>query len=257
VREIPLPESLLELAEYQATLQSAEGTSTAMRTVARTAGEIAILDGQGKIISQQPIPKPLVDKAFNLYFCSKEMVLETGTWPAATELHELYWVNAKGDITRQAEVQLLGRGIADNPRQTAWQTIGVLPAPALLGLGALVLNPLNYVVQGKSPNFLAGVARSLDEVWPALVTLCAVGAIMALAVYRRHRRISARDASAWAAFVFLAGVPGILAYWLHRRWPAGEKCPKCGALAPRDRDECLACAEPFPVPTPLGIEIFA
>ncbi len=266
VREIPLPGSVVSLTEYDAAVPinasgeegaSVAATATAMRLAVRTAEEVTVLDGQGEVVQRQPIPTSLAEKSFNLYLCSKELVFETGTFPAATESHELYWVNEKGKIVRQTEVRLLGHGIASNPRKTAWQTLGVLPVPALIALGTLLLNPWDYVADGKSSNFLEALARSLNEVWPPLLAICMVGAILGLWVHRRHRRVSPRGAMAWAVFVFLAGVTGLAAYWLHRRWPAREKCGKCGTLAPRDRDECLSCGHPYPTPALLGSEIFA
>jgi predicted amidophosphoribosyltransferase len=57
--------------------------------------------------------------------------------------------------------------------------------------------------------------------------------------------------------VFLFGVPMYLGYLAHRDWPARIACPVCGQPAPRDRETCLACGEPFAPPAPKGIEVFA
>jgi hypothetical protein len=55
----------------------------------------------------------------------------------------------------------------------------------------------------------------------------------------------------------MGGVPGYLAYRVHRDWPARIACPACGKPAPRDRENCLAFGKPFPVTGPKGIEVFA
>jgi hypothetical protein len=64
-------------------------------------------------------------------------------------------------------------------------------------------------------------------------------------------------ATGWAAFVFLFGVPGWIAYRVHRTWPVFEECPACRQAAPRDRTECTECGADFPPPVLKGIEVFA
>jgi len=268
VRTIPLSSHPIALDDYQETLVLAkdvpgdrvvpkQALATALRTAVRTADEIVVLDAQGNIIRRQPVPKPLREKRFSIYFCEKELVLRTAMFPATAEPEVLYWVNDKGEITRQTEVRLLGRAVADTPTKVAWNEAVMMPVPGIMASGTLLLAPWIQVTLGKSPNYFTAVGQTLSDVWPAFVTLMAVGAILALLVYRRHKRINPRGATTWAVFVFLTGVPGILAYWLHRYWPAREKCAQCGKLAPRDREECLACGEGFPTPRPVGTEIFA
>jgi hypothetical protein len=84
-----------------------------------------------------------------------------------------------------------------------------------------------------------------------------VSAILAALCYRHHRRYTDRGGAAWALFVLVMGVPGAVGYWLHRQWPATERCDHCGAVVPRDRDGCLACAAEFPAPALKGIEVLA
>jgi hypothetical protein len=81
--------------------------------------------------------------------------------------------------------------------------------------------------------------------------------VAAVVAYRHARNYYGRGAVAWALFALVGGIPGLLGYWLHRRWPHRERCAQCGAIVPRDSDECLACSADFPVPTLKGVEIFA
>jgi predicted amidophosphoribosyltransferase len=58
-------------------------------------------------------------------------------------------------------------------------------------------------------------------------------------------------------FVFILGVPGLLAYRFHRRWPVLEACPACKQDVPHDREACSHCGSEFPRPEPKGTEVFA
>jgi hypothetical protein len=90
-----------------------------------------------------------------------------------------------------------------------------------------------------------------------MLTLCAFSALVAIYFYRRHRLTVGRGALAWAIFIFVWGLPGVVGYLLHRNWPTTEECQKCGRVSPRDRDACLHCGTAFPPPATKGIEIFA
>jgi hypothetical protein len=52
------------------------------------------------------------------------------------------------------------------------------------------------------------------------------------------------------------GIPGWIAYRLHRNWPALEPCPSCNEPAPIDRAACADCGATFPPPALMGIEVF-
>lgn len=74
---------------------------------------------------------------------------------------------------------------------------------------------------------------------------------------RRLNRFGMPYPRTWTVFVFHLGLPGLCGLLFHRRWPVREPCPSCGQLSPRDRDACFDCREPFPVPSPKGVEVFA
>jgi hypothetical protein len=89
------------------------------------------------------------------------------------------------------------------------------------------------------------------------LAVLAVGALCAVLAYRRQRRYALPNPGAWAAFAFLLGIPGWIAYRLHRAWPVLEECPACHQPSPRDREECIDCGAEFPPPPLKGIEVFA
>jgi hypothetical protein len=81
--------------------------------------------------------------------------------------------------------------------------------------------------------------------------------ILAVLCWRRNRQYFQPASGLWFVFVLLMGLPGLVGYLFHRRWPVQEACPACGRLVPRDRDACAACGKEFPAPQPKGIEVFA
>lgn len=133
----------------------------------------------------------------------------------------------------------------------------MLPIPTLLGLGAFVAYPLEQVWNGSAASYPEGlVAACRRFLWPIIVvTLTAIA--LAAWCFRRHRRYAQPGVWMWCLFVLLLGVPGLIGYLLHRRWPVCETCSACGRRVAGDRDTCQACGAAFPAPPPVGTEIFA
>ena len=86
----------------------------------------------------------------------------------------------------------------------------------------------------------AALARSLAAWWPPLLAVTLLAAVLAWYCWRRHRRYYQPASAVWFVFVLLTGVPGLVAYLFHRRWPVLEKCPACGQVVP-------ATGKPAPV----------
>ena len=132
-----------------------------------------------------------------------------------------------------------------------------VPAPVVLAFLATVVEPLEHLEIGLEPNYSAALARSLAVWWPALLVVSLLSAALAWYCCRRHRRYYQPASGVWFVFVLLTGVPGLVAYLFHRRWPVLEKCPACGQDVPRDREACASCGAAFPAPEPKGCEVFA
>ena len=96
-----------------------------------------------------------------------------------------------------------------------------------------------------------------EDSWQLRPQTRAVIAYLAWLCYRRQRRLHLPWTGAWVAFVFLFGVPGLVGYLVHRRWPPVTPCEGCGQAVPRDRPACARCGQEFSPPPPTGKEIFA
>jgi hypothetical protein len=83
---------------------------------------------------------------------------------------------------------------------------------------------------------------------------------LALAIFAwfwgRRAGLERKTAWYWAVFVFLFGLPGLLAYRLVAGWPARVRCPSCSHRRPIETEACPACRKPWPAPKPSGTEIF-
>jgi hypothetical protein len=102
-------------------------------------------------------------------------------------------------------------------------------------------------------------ADMLKNAWPSTAAVLVLSAVLAIFTWGLAGKfgLSRREQAAWTGFVALLGLPGLLGFLLHRRWPVRTPCPHCRARTPRDRHACAVCGTPLPDPALTGIEIFA
>jgi uncharacterized membrane protein len=166
------------------------------------------------------------------------------------------WIDATGKVLRREAVVLemgFGLGEKDEARTSAL----LVPAPAILAFVAAVVAPLETLSAQRAANYPAALAHSLALFALPLLLVSLLSVMLAAYCWRRHRPYYLPASGLWFVFVLLTGLPGLVGYLFHRRWPVREACPACGRLVPRDRDACAACGAEFPPPQPKGIEVFA
>ncbi|WP_165219895.1 transposase [Aquisphaera insulae] len=176
--------------------------------------------------------------------------------PAPTQRVTYFRVDPDGKITGKEQLTIRTQsGWGRNRRAEAAYTAAVIPAPALL------LAVYMFLATRADPrrSLSADLWALLSANWAAPVVVLALAAILALAAWRWSRGfgLSPRERAAWATFVLLLGIPGLVGFLLHRRWPARVSCPACGERSSCDHDACASCREPFPAPALKGTEIFA
>ena len=242
--------------------KAAEGDSPGVHhllrhLVVRTKDRVIIFGPTEKQYSTFPIPEGLRDRSIRLFGLDAATVLlmANRVFPDRSQRDELFWINTSGKVLRRAEVALAGDGRSD--ASEAWTFALASPAPVVLAFTATVTDPRFLVANHAEPNYSAALARSLAVWWPPLLAMTLLSALLAWYCYRRHRRYYQPASAAWFVFVLLTGVPGLVAYLCHRRWPVLEKCPACGQVVPRDREACARCGAAFPAPEPKGCEVFA
>ncbi len=226
-----------------------------------------MFDSHIKRLSSFPVPEDLRSLGLRLLLVNDQsaVLLASADRPRrdstdATCYEQLVWVGSDGKIIRRKEVSLQltpSIGIGTNLDFSPWPAVRRQPAPLAAAAVAAGLQPWLYVADGKEATYLAALGRSWSEFWPALIALCVLGAVAAWLCYRRQKRYGLPWTKAWVVFVFLGGIPGLVAYYVHCRWPTMEKCPHCGRPVPRDRPACFVCGHDFPPPAKKGIEVFA
>mgnify|MGYP001130401333 CR=1 FL=1 len=166
----------------------------------------------------------------------------------------VYQLAADGAIRKSTPVAL-NNGASGVSGRTAlvFMALGA-PAP----LPALAVDAVG-AINDPYRDFPAALASILTASLPVLAAVGLLALALAAATWRRGRAFGTptRERTAWTVFVALFGLPGWVGFRLHRAWPARATCPRCGARAPRDRESCVACGEPFPEPAATGTEIFA
>ena len=224
--------------------------------IVRTRGKLTILNSDNKLVSSFTIPEPLQRSAIRFFnWWTPSPILASGSWPR-TEPQLVFWLDAKGNIAKQRDIDLLVTPEESLPA-IAWATSIVVPSPLPAACEMFAALPLERVSAGKSPDYLSALNDVIVAAWPAFLMNCLLSVILAVWCYRRHRRYSEKGAAMWAVFVLLFGAPAIIGYLLQCRWPVTERCQKCAAESLRDRDTCLSCGADFPLPVLKGIEVFA
>ncbi len=174
-----------------------------------------------------------------------------------SNVEKLAWIDALGKISQRDEAELYA-GHPRDEHQEAWKAAGVVPSPIALAFFAAVMLPLSDITEaGKPGGYFAHAAHQLAVFALPLLVVSLFSAVLAFLCWRRNRRFHQPASIVWLVFVFLAGLPGLVGYLFHRRWPVLEACPACKQSVPRDRDACAECGAEFPPPPLKGIEVFA
>jgi hypothetical protein len=231
-----------------------------------------VLDPHGSERRSYLLPEQVRTKRFYFYEKADGTAI-VETIPRNRSPIDLYWIgDSPGAIRSQRvhlkeeprvvlleaqRVYLTGpRGVED-PRILSGLFSLVSPVPAVWATVATVALPVAKLGSGEAGSYPAALARSFAETWPGVLIALVVSAGAVWLCLRRQRRWAAPWTRTWSVFVFVFGIPGLLGYWFHRRWPVREPCPHCQKEAPRDREACFACGSEFPEPEPKGIEVFA
>jgi len=202
------------------------------------------------------LPEELRDKTITLYELDAGTALVTSSrrLPDKGQREELLWIDASGKVLRRAEVSF--NEDKGSEERDAWTAALIIPSLIPLALIATSV-PLGQETSGLAPDYATALAHSLAVFWPALLTITLLSAVLAWYCFRRHRRYYQPYSGVWFAFILLTGLPGLVGYLFHRRWPVLEKCPACGHVVPRDRETCAKCGAAFPPPALKGSEVFA
>lgn len=166
-----------------------------------------------------------------------------------------YWLGPDGVVKDQKEV-LLDRG-TPTPAHTKALTASLAAPLPLASTAFVLLKPVDWMQREDDLTYGQALARSLGGSWLFIVLTYALASLLAWRCYVRQRRYAEAIVVPWLAFVWLFGLPGYVAYRLHRRWPVRLPCPSCSMPSPRDRDDCTDCGAEFPRPELKGSEVFA
>ena len=224
----------------------------------RTADQIFVLDSDGVQQQRFSIPAELRNDRFTFYDLGDDAAMlhltRQDPMDYAVE-HDFVWIDGEGNVTDEKSVTLKGTAWLDRPAVTMGVGAMAVPATACFTTALLVVSPWVSVFQGTFPSYSAAMATILPQSWVPLLAVNLLCVVLAIICYRRQKKFAQARVWPWVAFVFLFGLPGMVGYLAHQRWPVREACPKCKQPVPRDRDACAACDEPFPQPELKGIEV--
>ena len=167
----------------------------------------------------------------------------------------LVWINREGQITRDERIELAAR-IPPSEQELSWMFAGAVPVPIAWAGRLLGYDPLRRIQNHQSPDYTSALQYSLGIHWPALSAVAIASLLFSILALRHHHKLYFSHTEVWTLFVFLLGLPGLIAYWLQHRRPPMAACDDCGRQVPRNRPDCAACGTNFPPPALLGSELF-
>jgi hypothetical protein len=227
------------------------------RIAVRQPEELIVFDKRTNKELRFRLPNKVRDMAFSAWaLADGTLVLLTPADEEKKILPELWWVDSAGKVLKQQTVRLAEAEPYRLPIPEVWRENIRAPVPLNK---ALLFALMTHVEAQRAtpPSYAVGFGKVFKRAWLAALVLFAACAIPAYAAYRRQKRFGLPYAGVWAAFTYLLGIPGWIAYRFHRRWPVMEECPNCRQVSPRDRETCLDCGAVFPPPPLKGIEVFA
>jgi hypothetical protein len=219
---------------------------------------VLVVDPRGPERRSYPLPGELHGEAFEFLelFDGTALIVMMRRAVKTRRPTDLYWIGESEGTIRKETVELLYPAKTD-PRLASALASLVAPVPAGWTVAATVVVPFVHLRDGEAAGYRAALGRALGELWPGVAVAFLLAAASTWFGLRRQRQYALPGSPAWAAFVFLLGVPGLLGYLFHRAWPVRKPCPACHAQVPRDRDACAACHAAFPEPAREGTEVFA
>ena len=231
------------------------------RTVISTKDQVIIFSDDDKKEDRYTLP-PDLQKSNVFTLCLDK--LKDGELIALTErgLKVQYISFDKSGKVSKKEDALLKTTLPKASNQESRAKIAIVSAAInSVGVTACILTAGVYRESkaGRSlKKFFNNIMKdSSAEMWALIIPMFIVALLAAALCYRRQRKYAQPWTWAWMLFVFLGGLPAMVGYLFHRRWPVLEACPACGKRVPRDREHCAACGKPFPLPEKTGAEVFA
>lgn len=252
-----------EFVEREKTLLERESNSLVRGPeviVLRQAEQIVIQNPAGEKPFEFSIPESYRERNFMCYLVSADQaVLQIGQRWNQEEESLLVTINSAGDVLKTQQIHWTNNSQVSGK---VAMTLTSVIAPAPLAQ-ATILNLLAITHQGvpysgwQEVGHFQRLAMLLGDAWPSMLVLYTVALALTWLEMQWHKRYARANSKAWAAFVFLLGVPGFFAYWLYHRRPSLENCDACHEPVPRDRNICARCRQPFPEPSLTGTEVFA
>ena len=246
VRPISLPSPIHRVS---VAIGEPDAGNNTYRLFAQADDRVFVLSLAGSLLYTISLPEQLRDDDLQLYHWWRPQCIVYYQEPGTLAQH-VYWVQG-GKITREQKIEL---NTDFSFSGQLWKMAISVPSPAAWGL-VCVLAANEKVGRSQEPNLYNALVSTIREAKFPFLAVCLLSAVASVYCYRRHRRYSDQGSLRWAIFVLITGVPGLVGYWLHRRWPPTEHCRRCGKNAPRDRETCRYCETVFPTPIATGKEI--
>lgn len=142
------------------------------------------------------------------------------------------WLNQTGQETRTQEFQEVFSRKDSKPSSLVVASVDnflkkaeaglALPEPAVLGGGTFFIVP--WITSYQTPRVSRNeVVKDLVERMPYAIPVAIIaGLLSTIACWRRQVRYQADWTKTWVVFVFLFGLPALIAWRVHRRWPPLE-----------------------------------
>jgi hypothetical protein len=236
------------------TTESSVPTSASRRfVVARSADRLWIVDPLTNQSHELPIPDDFKDLPHLGVFLLDDQILMVDPAPRVHPTR-LVWLSRDGRVLREHSVSL--RSDVHRPQRSDWTHAAALPVPIAHALNVCLIDPLEQLQRGTEATYVQAWIASWRRWRGPFVAVCLLSMALAVWCFWRHRRYAQPGAWAWGVFVLLLGVPGLIGYLLHRRWPVREPCPACGRRAVVDRETCQHCVRSSQHPPLRGIEVF-
>jgi hypothetical protein len=173
--------------------------------------------------------------------------------------------NQNGEILSTQQVDLPSQTLTRQNLQMESFYFWLIGSPLPMDFGFFVIGPIEDMLSGVR-TYTESLVAMVDDlqqsgfgnIWFYIMFYHLYTLLWAWITWKREEKYASTPGQKkmWVIFVYLFGLPGLLGYLAHRKWPHLDKCSSCATTTPVDHSVCRNCGSEWLPPVKKGTEVY-